>query len=238
MNTGPLNAAPLNEDATSAGAMSVAVPTMAGTGTRSLRGSGSLARAIPAIAGTGTNAYLHTGTGTLAVASPLYRRQAFGTGSLAVAPRYGQTRFGTGTLAVAPRLSGSALRSIEGAGAIALITLLPSNRTAVSYAVVVDGRVVSVASGPLPDSTTTTSYIDLTGITTPAVGDYFSEICNTFSASEPTIPPGEVVPPYTNITYNTTITIINNYDDDDEAGPTPIAFTVPQLIVFHASGPL
>jgi hypothetical protein len=68
----------------------------------------------------------------------------------------------------------------------------------VSYATIVDGRVTAVSAGSLPASTLTTYYhVLLGGDPVPAVGDYFSDVCGTFSATAPVIPAGDIAPPYT-----------------------------------------
>lgn len=107
----------------------------------------------------------------------------------------------------------------------------------VSWAEIVGGVVVAVSSGSaVPTSDSTTIYSNLSGVSpTPSVGWYFSEICQTYSAAAPTIPPGDVAPPYPpggtpptpgDPTYPT--------GPGDDGGTAPPAFLVPSLIAFHA----
>jgi hypothetical protein len=70
--------------------------------------------------------------------------------------------------------------------------------TSGTYATVVNGVVTATATGIKPSNTPTTVYVSIpAGDPTPSVGDYYSDICGTFSASVPTIPPGQIAPPYT-----------------------------------------
>ena len=111
----------------------------------------------------------------------------------------------------------------------------PAGAPTVTYAVIVDGRVIAVITGPLPTSTSTTLYFDLTGYSTPSIDDYFSEICQTFSSTAPTVDPGDIVPPWTKPRDGT-----NGKDGtnglDGGVGPFPPASVVPTLIAFHADG--
>ncbi len=124
------------------------------------------------------------------------------------------------------RASGSG-RSIARGGA--------ASGGSVSYAEIIDGRVTGIYTGSLPASSATVLYIDLTGYSTPSVGDYFSEICQTFSSTEPTVDPGDIVPPWTKPRDGT-----NGKDGtnglDGGVGPFPPASVVPTLIAFHADG--
>lgn len=68
----------------------------------------------------------------------------------------------------------------------------------VMYAEIVDGRVVAVLFGVLPESTDETLYVDVSGVApTPEVDDYFSDVCQTFSPVPPVIPAGDAAPPFT-----------------------------------------
>lgn len=110
-----------------------------------------------------------------------------------------------------------------------------SSGSSVTYAEIIDGRVTGIYTGALPASSATVLYIDLTGYSTPSVGDYFSEICQTFSSTEPTVDPGDIVPPWTKPRDGT-----NGKDGtnglDGGVGPFPPASVVPTLIAFHADG--
>lgn len=122
------------------------------------------------------------------------------------------------------RASGSG-RSIARGGA--------ASGGSVSYAEIIDGRVTGIYTGSLPASSDTVLYIDLTGYSTPSVGDYFSEICQTFSSTEPTVDPGDIVPPWTKPRDGT-----NGKDGtnglDGGVGPFPPASTLPVIIPFQA----
>lgn len=112
----------------------------------------------------------------------------------------------------------------------------PAGTGSVDYAEVIDGRVVGIYTGPLPVSTSEVLFIDLTEYAiTPGVDWYWSEICQTFSETEPTVPPGDIVPPWSKPKDGT-----NGKDGTDGAeggeGPIPLAFTMPVLIPFHADG--
>ena len=124
------------------------------------------------------------------------------------------------------RISGSG-RTIARGGA--------ASGGSVTYAEIIDGRVTGIYTGSLPASSATVLYIDLTGYSTPSVGDYFSEICQTFSSTEPTVDPGDIVPPWTKPRDGT-----NGKDGtnglDGGVGPFPPASVVPTLIAFHADG--
>lgn len=112
---------------------------------------------------------------------------------------------------------------------------------AVTYATIVNGIVTSIDSGALLPSTDTTIYFDLTGVSPlPEIGYYFSEVCQTFSATPPAVPPGDIAPPFVPGGEPPVITDPggNGPDGPDEPGPVPLAFTIPVLIPFHAVGPL
>lgn len=122
----------------------------------------------------------------------------------------------------------------SGGGVVRVIGAL-AGAPVVTYAEIVDGRVTYVGTGPLPSSTDSIIYFDLTGYTSPSIGDYFSEICQEFTSSPPTVPPGEIVPPWTKPRDGT-----NGKDGtnglDGGVGPFPPASVVPTLIAFHADG--
>ena len=108
----------------------------------------------------------------------------------------------------------------------------------VSYAEIVDGRVVAVSSGPKPVSTADVLYIDLTGVApTPAVNWYFLEVCRDFSETVPVPPPGSIAPPYPPAVNP----VLPPWTPPPTTGgpgpvdPAPIAWVVPTLIPFHAT---
>lgn len=109
--------------------------------------------------------------------------------------------------------------------------------TKVMYATVEDGVVTAVTFGNLPSSTETIYYVDLSSYATqPAVGWYFSDVCQTFSALPPVIPAGDLAPPFTpgspppvpgDPDYP-------NPEIPTEDDPVPLASTAPVWISFHA----
>jgi len=107
--------------------------------------------------------------------------------------------FGGGSVVVGiPALASAGKRGALGTGAITIPDLAAGNNPPISYAVIVAGRVVSIGYGPQPDSTTSTLYFSLVGVSpTPAAGWYYSDVCSTFSEAAPTVPAGDIVPPFT-----------------------------------------
>ena len=74
---------------------------------------------------------------------------------------------------------------------------MAGNNTAVPYASVVLGRVVTITYGPQPDSTTSVLYVSLADISpTPSAAWYYSEICNEFNVTAPVILAGDIAPPF------------------------------------------
>jgi len=184
--------------------------------------------------------------GTMAVPSPSFSgsQDVNGSGSMAVAPTFAGSGFtaddvsGSATMTLADPViaaTGGIVQSISGSGAIGIVTLFPGNRSSATYATVVDGRVIDIGYGPIPDSTTDTLYVDLTGYTAPVAGDYWSEVCQTFSETEPVVPPGDIVPPWTKPRNGTDGKDgVDGGDGGD--GEVPLAFTMPVLIPFHTDG--
>lgn len=112
----------------------------------------------------------------------------------------------------------------------------PAGVPTVTYAEIIDGVVVGVHTGPLPESTSVVLFIDLTDYgTPPAVGWYWTEVCQQFSETPPVVPPGDIVPPWTRPRDGT-----DGQDGTDGLpggpGPIPLAFTMPVLVPFHAHG--
>ena len=120
----------------------------------------------------------------------------------------------------------------SGGGVVRVIGAL-AGAPVVTYAEIVDGRVTYVGTGPLPSSTDSIIYFDLTGYTSPSIGDYFSEICQEFTSSPPTVPPGEIVPPWTKPRDGTDGKDGTN-GLDGGVGPFPPATTMPVIIPFQA----
>lgn len=109
---------------------------------------------------------------------------------------------------------------------------------AVMYATIVDGVVTAVGYGTRPVSDADTYYADLTEETVlPEIDWSFNDVCQTFSATPPTIPPGDIAPPYTPGSPppvpGTPEYPPNDLDDED---PVPLASTAPTLIVFRGDG--
>lgn len=66
------------------------------------------------------------------------------------------------------------------------------------YATIVNGVVTAITLGAssIPASTSTTLYIDITTYSPqPAVGYFYDELCDVFTPTPPTIPPGSIAPP-------------------------------------------
>jgi len=184
--------------------------------------------------------------GTMAVPSPSMSGTNIipGTGSMAVAPTFAGSGYtaadvtGTGSMARANPVmagTGTMANDVTGSGATYVLAVLPGNNVSATYAVVQDGRVVSIGYGPIPEPTETILYIDLTGLSTPSVGDYWLEVCQTFQDTPPVVPPGDIVPPWTKPRDGTD----GNPGDDGAPGgdgEVPLAFTMPVLIPFHTDG--
>jgi hypothetical protein len=66
------------------------------------------------------------------------------------------------------------------------------------YATVVNGVVTAITLGAssIPANTATTLYVDITSYSPqPQVGWFYDELCDVFTPSPPTIPPGSIAPP-------------------------------------------
>ena len=111
---------------------------------------------------------------------------------------------------------------------------------AVTYGTIVDGVLVAISTGGLPPSTDAILYFNLAGYSPlPTVGDYFSEICQEFTALPPAVPPGAIAPPFTPGGLPPVIENGGgNPGDVEEPGPVPLAFLIPVLIAFNATGPI
>lgn len=109
----------------------------------------------------------------------------------------------------------------------------------VMYATIEGGVVTAVNFGPLPTSTDDILYHNLTLYETfPEVGWYFSDICQTFSAFPPTIPAGDIAPPYTP-GGTPPVPGDPNYPESElppTDDPAPLANTAPVYLSFHADG--
>ena len=122
------------------------------------------------------------------------------------------------------------------AGSIPLVGQALGVGAGVMYATIEAGRVTAVNFGPLPSSTDTVLYFDLTGYAIPAVDDYFSDVCQTFSSLPPVIPAGDLAPPYTPggtppDPDGPDYPVPELPPEDD---PEPLASTAPTFLSFHA----
>lgn len=109
---------------------------------------------------------------------------------------------------------------------------------AVDYATIVDGEVTAVTldAGSLPTSTSTTYYHPLlAGDPVPSVGDYFSDVCGTFSSLPRTIPAGDIAPPYPIGGVPPVPGSINYPLSDDPDSPLPLATLGYLLTAVHAT---
>ncbi len=107
------------------------------------------------------------------------------------------------------------------------------------YATIEASIVTAITFGLLPSSDDVTYYVNIAGIDPePLVAWYFNDDCQTFSATPPVIPAGEISPPYTpggtppvpgDPGYPPT-----ELDPTDDPGP--LASTSPFWISFHADG--
>jgi len=209
------------------GEVTATVPALAGTGTAATGNSGAVTAAKPVVAGAGSmNSVTRTGSAAVAAARPVI----VGTGTRSSAA--------SGAVAVPVfALAGTGRRSLVGSGAVMIPKLAAGDRSPLQYAVIVLGRVVSITNGPLPDSTSSTLYFSLVGISpVPAIGDYFSEICGTFDSAPPTLDSGDIAPPYPPLTsiIATTVSTVTT-TTTTTTGPAPLAWVVPTLIPFHAA---
>lgn len=106
----------------------------------------------------------------------------------------------------------------------------------VTYATIVNGLVTAIDAGALPPSTNDTLYFDLTWYFAPDIGWYFSEVCQSFSATVPPVAAGDIAPPFTPGGTPPDIPDDERGGDlpPDEAGPPIYATTIPMLLPFHA----
>lgn len=121
-----------------------------------------------------------------------------------------------------------------GTGALTIYGVPAQAGTLYNYATIVAGIVTAITFHALsiPTSTLTTLYYDITAYSpTPNVGDYFDEVCQTFSTAPFTIPPGSVAPPFppggTPVPPGSGVTPI-------PPGPPPPPVLIPVLIAFQA----
>jgi len=107
------------------------------------------------------------------------------------------------------------------------------------YATIEASIITAITFGVPPANTSAIYYVNLSHIVpAPLTGWYFNDDCQTFSATAPVIPAGEIAPPYT---PGGTPPVVGgptypNPELPPEDDPAPLANTAPFWISFHADG--
>jgi len=109
----------------------------------------------------------------------------------------------------------------------------------VMFATITNNVVTAVAFGTLPANTGSMLYVDLSPYAVlPLIDWYFSDVCQTFSATAPVIPAGDIAPPYSPGTPPP-IPGSPEYplpEVPESDNPTPLAILGQAFLSFHADG--